>query len=37
MKILVLGLDSAVPELLFGLDDLPNLRQLMAAGSVRPA
>ena len=33
MKTLVLGLDSAAPELLFGFDDLPNLRQLMAAGA----
>jgi predicted AlkP superfamily phosphohydrolase/phosphomutase len=33
MKILVLGLDCAVPELLFGFDDLPNLRALMEAGA----
>ena len=33
MKILVLGLESAAPELLLGFDDLPNLRQLMAAGA----
>ncbi len=33
MKILVLGLDCAAPELLFGYDDLPNLRQLMQMGA----
>jgi predicted AlkP superfamily phosphohydrolase/phosphomutase len=33
MKILVLGLDCAAPELLFGFDDLPNLRSLMEAGA----
>ena len=33
MKILVLGLDGATPEFLFGFEDLPNLRQLMAAGA----
>ncbi len=33
MKILVLGLDCAAPELLFGFEDLPNLRQLMGAGA----
>src|SRR4051794_2753828 len=33
MKILVLGLDCAAPELLFGFDDLPNLRGLMEAGA----
>ncbi len=32
MKILVLGLDCAAPELLLGWDDLPNIRNLMAAG-----
>jgi predicted AlkP superfamily phosphohydrolase/phosphomutase len=32
MKILVLGLDCAAPELLFGFEDLPNIRNLMAAG-----
>jgi predicted AlkP superfamily phosphohydrolase/phosphomutase len=42
MKILVLGLDCAAPELLLGYDDLPNIRRLMGAGaygrleSVRP-
>lgn len=33
MKILVLGLDCAAPELLFGFDDLPNLRRLMEVGA----
>jgi predicted AlkP superfamily phosphohydrolase/phosphomutase len=33
MKILVLGLDCAAPELLFGFDDLPNIRRLMDAGA----
>ena len=33
MKILVLGLGSAPPELLFGFEDLPNIRQLMGAGA----
>ncbi len=32
MKILVLGLDCAAPELLFGYDDLPNIRRLMEVG-----
>lgn len=32
MKILVLGLDCAAPELLLGYEDLPNIRNLMAAG-----
>jgi predicted AlkP superfamily phosphohydrolase/phosphomutase len=31
MKILVIGLDCAAPEILFG-EDLPNLRHLMANG-----
>ena len=34
MKILVLGLDCAAPELLFGYDDLPNIRRLMEVGSL---
>ena len=33
MKILVLGLDCAAPELLFGFDDLPNIRHLMEVGA----
>ena len=33
MKILVLGLDCAAPELLFGFEDLPNIRRLMDAGA----
>ena len=33
MKILVLGLDCAAPELLFGDERLENFRRLMAAGS----
>ena len=33
MKILVLGLDCAAPELLFGYEDLPNIRRLMEAGA----
>jgi predicted AlkP superfamily phosphohydrolase/phosphomutase len=33
MKILVLGLDCAAPELLFGFDDLANIRRLMEAGA----
>jgi predicted AlkP superfamily phosphohydrolase/phosphomutase len=33
MKILVLGLDCAAPELLFGFEDLPNLRRLMEVGA----
>ncbi len=37
MKILVLGLDCAAPELLFGYDDLPNIRRLMEVGCLRPA
>ncbi len=32
MKILVMGLDCADPELLLGMDDLPNVRRLMEAG-----
>ena len=37
MKILVLGLDCAAPELLFGYEDLPNIRRLMEVGCLRPA
>jgi predicted AlkP superfamily phosphohydrolase/phosphomutase len=33
MKILVLGLDCAAPDLLFGFDDLPNIRRIMDAGA----
>ncbi|MFI5454486.1 MAG: alkaline phosphatase family protein [Isosphaerales bacterium] len=33
MKILILGLDCAAPELLFGFDDLPNIRRLMDVGA----
>jgi predicted AlkP superfamily phosphohydrolase/phosphomutase len=33
MKILVLGLDCAAPELLFGYEDLPNIRRLMESGA----
>jgi predicted AlkP superfamily phosphohydrolase/phosphomutase len=33
MKILVLGLDCAAPELVLGYDDLPNIRRLMEAGA----
>ncbi len=33
MKICVLGLDCAAPELLFGLDSLPNIRRVMDAGT----
>ncbi len=33
MKILVMGLDCAAPELLLGYDDLPNIRRLMEAGA----
>ena len=33
MKILCLGLDCAAPELLFGFEDLPNLRRLMDVGA----
>ncbi|MDX2044205.1 MAG: alkaline phosphatase family protein [Acidobacteriota bacterium] len=33
MKILVIGLDAAVPELLFGDEKLTNIRRLMEAGS----
>ncbi len=33
MRILVLGLDCAAPELLFGYEDLPNIRRLMEAGA----
>ena len=33
MKILVLGLDCAAPELLFGYEDLPNIRRLMEVGA----
>jgi predicted AlkP superfamily phosphohydrolase/phosphomutase len=33
MRILVLGLDCAAPELLFGFDDLPNIRRLMEVGA----
>jgi predicted AlkP superfamily phosphohydrolase/phosphomutase len=36
MKILVLGLDGAAPELLFGLDDLPTVRRLMEIGAYGP-
>ena len=32
MKILVLGLDCAAPELLLGYEDLPNIRRLMEVG-----
>ena len=32
MKILVLGLDCAAPELLLGYEDLPNVRRLMEVG-----
>jgi len=32
MKILVVGLDCAAPELLLGMEDLPNFRHLMANG-----
>lgn len=32
MKILVVGLDCAAPELLLGMDDLPVIRHLMATG-----
>jgi predicted AlkP superfamily phosphohydrolase/phosphomutase len=32
MRILVLGLDCAAPELLFGFEDLPNIRRLMDVG-----
>ena len=35
MKILVLGLDCAAPELLLGYDDLPNIRRLMEASRLR--
>jgi predicted AlkP superfamily phosphohydrolase/phosphomutase len=35
MKILVIGLDCAAPELLFG-EDLPNIRHLMANGLFGP-
>jgi predicted AlkP superfamily phosphohydrolase/phosphomutase len=33
MRILILGLDCAAPELLFGFEDLPNIRRLMDAGA----
>jgi len=33
MRILHLGLDGAAPELLFGFEDLPNLRRLMDCGA----
>ncbi len=33
MKILWLGLDCAARELLFGFEDLPNLRRLMDVGA----
>jgi predicted AlkP superfamily phosphohydrolase/phosphomutase len=33
MKILVLGLDCAAPELLLGYDDLDNIRRLMESGA----
>jgi predicted AlkP superfamily phosphohydrolase/phosphomutase len=33
MKILILGLDCAAPELLFGFEDLPNIRRLMDLGA----
>jgi predicted AlkP superfamily phosphohydrolase/phosphomutase len=33
VKILVLGLSSAAPDLLFGFEDLPNIRRLMGAGA----
>ncbi len=36
MKILVLGLDGAAPELLFGFDDLPTVRRLMEIGAYGP-
>src|SRR5436853_2653895 len=32
MKTLVIGLDCAAPEILFGMEDLPNIRRLMEAG-----
>jgi len=32
MRICILGLDCAAPELLFGFDDLPNIRRLMDGG-----
>ena len=32
MKILVIGLDSAAPEILFGDERLTNFRRLMAGG-----
>ena len=33
MKTLILGIESATPELLFGFEDLPNLRRLMDGGA----
>jgi predicted AlkP superfamily phosphohydrolase/phosphomutase len=36
MKILVLGVDGAAPELLFGFDDLPTVRRLMEIGAYGP-
>jgi predicted AlkP superfamily phosphohydrolase/phosphomutase len=36
MKILILGLDCAAPELLFGFEDLPNIRRLMDVGAYGP-
>src|SRR5260370_3631787 len=36
MKILVLGLDCAAPELLFGFEDLPNIRRLMEVRAYSP-
>jgi len=33
MRILILGLDCAAPELLFGFEDLPNVRRLMDVGA----
>ena len=37
MKILVLGLDCAAPELLLGYDELPNIRRLMGGGPTGPS
>jgi predicted AlkP superfamily phosphohydrolase/phosphomutase len=36
MKLLVIGLDCAAPEILHGMDDLPNIRRLMDAGMFGP-
>jgi predicted AlkP superfamily phosphohydrolase/phosphomutase len=33
MKVLVIGLDCAAPEVLFGLEGLPNVRSLMSTGT----